>query len=232
MTAQIGNDIKYNGQIYSLLYESNYVFRPEKFGFYKTYWNCTACYAGYMIDLKVEDAQLIVERLRINDRSKKPPQFLGTVAVKGKKDIDAAILFEDFDYIYNNVNQKINYTGKILIARKRAIDNVFHGYQPFYCFKDVLELTFEQGNLVASNDYSDLAKRVREKFLCEKEKIVGKADKILKAGPSKDVPAEKFMEAMHARFHFFDYENIREIIKNNFYEEYKTKMWWYKPEYN
>ena len=185
-----------------------------------------------MIDLKVEDGRLIVERLRINDRTKKPPQFLGTVAVKGKKDIDAAILFEDFDYIYNNVNQKINYTGKILIARERAIDNVFHGYQPFYCFKDVVELTFEKGDLVTSNDYSDLAKRVREKFLCEKEKIVGKADKILDAGPSKDVPAEKFIEAMQARFHFYDYENIMDIIKNNFYEEYKTKMWWYKPEYN
>ena len=23
-----------------------------------------------------------------------------------------------------------------------------------------------------------------------------------------------------------------ESIKNNFYDEYKTKMWWYKPEYN
>lgn len=106
MTAQISNDIKYNGEVYQLLYESNYVFEPEKFGFHKTYWNCTACYAGYMIDLKVEDGKLIVERLRINERSKKTPKFLGTVAVKGKKDIDAAILFEDFDYIYNNVNQK------------------------------------------------------------------------------------------------------------------------------
>ena len=152
MTAQISNDIKYNGEVYELLYESNYIFEPEKFGFYKTYWNCTACYAGYMIDLKVEDGRLIVERLRINDRTKKPPQFLGTVAVKGKKDIDAAILFEDFDYIYNNVNQKINYTGKILIARERAINNVFHGYQPFYCYKDVVELTFENVDLITTND--------------------------------------------------------------------------------
>ena len=232
MTAQISNDIKYNGEVYQLLYESNYIFEPEKFGFYKTYWNCTACYAGYMIDLKVEDGRLIVERLRINDRTKKPPQFLGTVAVNGKKDIDAAILFEDFDYIYNDVNQKIEFTGKILIARERAINNVFHGYQPFYCFKDVVELTFENGDLITANDCSDLARRVREKFLSEKERVVGKADKILEAGPSKDVPAEEFIKAMQARFHFFDYENIRNIIKNNFYDEYKTKMWWYKPEYN
>ena len=42
MTAQISNDIKYNGEVYELLYESNYIFEPEKFGFYKTYWNCSA----------------------------------------------------------------------------------------------------------------------------------------------------------------------------------------------
>lgn len=66
----------------------------------------------------------------------------------------------------------------------------------------MVELTFEKGDLVAANDYSDLAKRVREKFLCEKEKVVGKADKIVEARPSKDVPAEEFIEALQARFHF------------------------------
>lgn len=232
MTAQISNDIKYNGEVYQILYESEYLFEPEKFGFNDTYWNCTACYAGYMIDYKVENDKLIIERFAINDHTTNPPQFLGVIPAKGKSYNEADSLFESFDYIYNNVNQKLEYTGKIVIARIMATNYVYNGYQPFYNYEDVKELQFENGNVVKVYDLSDLAGRVRKKLQDEEAKCEAKAKKYEDGYEEGKYTFDEFFQASRWRRNFFDYRNIRNIIKGNFYDEYKTKMWWYKPEYN
>ncbi|MGM0438701.1 MAG: hypothetical protein ACQEQD_10570 [Bacillota bacterium] len=156
MTAQIPDGIIYDGQKYSITaLENELPFNPEDYGLNPVPLS-TACWRGYYCDYIIKDNKLFLKELNIGLDEQKPPEVLGY-----KPDIGSAIQ----EIKYQDLNLAINYSGGIIATSELVKGFYVHmGFQPPFCFENVVELIFADGNLLIATDYSEKMKKIREKL--------------------------------------------------------------------
>lgn len=153
MTAQIPDDFIYNGESFSLVgLKGKRLYTPEDFGI-QPYFRCTACWRGYVMKYTFANDRLILNGMLVN--AKNPPTINGVEPQKGK-DICNSL----FDYCYENLNLKTEFTGNVLLAKDFIQHMYVHmGFQRPMAFKTVIEIQVENGNITV---IKDLSKKMEE----------------------------------------------------------------------
>jgi hypothetical protein len=153
MTAQIPDEFIINGEKFSLVgLRGDNLPAPENFGV-RSYSRCTACWRGYVMKFKFTNDLLILDGMLVN--VKKPPKING-VAPQSAKETGNSI----FDYCYQNLNLKTEFTGKVLLAKDFIQQMYVHmGFQRPMAFTTVVEIEVENGNIT---DIRDLSRKMEE----------------------------------------------------------------------
>ncbi|MHA2297930.1 MAG: hypothetical protein ACXAEU_04385 [Candidatus Hodarchaeales archaeon] len=153
MTAQIPDEYRYKGENYSLVgVKGTDLFTPADFGM-TPYYNCTACWRGYVMQYDCIGDKLVLNGMRINVDD--PPKINGIEPKSGD---------ELFKYCYENLNHKTTFTGTILLAKDFIQEMYVHmGFQRPIAYRKVIELLVENGNITMEIDLSTKMKEYREK---------------------------------------------------------------------
>ena len=144
----------YKDESYDLLLkEGTQIFRPQAYGVapagsQRKGWD-------YHGEYGLDGYQLLVNRLWIHSEGNYPPI----------KEAEPAMIssLETVEYAeYNDLAEPVAYTGGIVIARDFVYGFGFTGDYPCFCYKNVLELIFENGRLVTTIDHKKAMVRIRK----------------------------------------------------------------------
>ncbi len=169
MTAQFSDTFHYHGNDFDVAgVNGNELFYPSGFGIIPKS-NCTACWKGFIATYGILDEMLVLDELDINidNLPKKFLWFKRAPKINGHKPVntpdDGPGTF--FEYHFENVALKINFTGGILIGRDFIQELYVHmGFHPAWKYLEVYELLFEKGKLVKENNVSGRMKEFRDKL--------------------------------------------------------------------
>lgn len=165
MTAQIGDQYKFKNSEYTIVARSAAMdFHPSKYGIMPEA-ACTACWSGFWCVYNVTDDGIFLEDLYVNSKDDYYPQIEGVLPEQQNGN-------ETFTYMghhrYAGLNIRIPYTGKILVGDKFMHEYYIHmGYQRPWAYKKLIELVFEEGKLIETNDQSHIAAKLRKKMRSE-----------------------------------------------------------------
>lgn len=169
MTAQFSDTFNYQGNDYDIAgLNGNELFDPAKFDFVPRS-NSTACWKGFLATYAVQDGIFVLDQLNIN-LDNEPKKFLWfdrLPEINGKKPVNTP---EDgpgtfFEYHFEDVGLKMDFTGGILIGRDFIQELYVHmGFHPAWKYREVHELLFEDGKLVKENNVSERMKEFRDKL--------------------------------------------------------------------
>ncbi|GAA0134923.1 hypothetical protein YSY43_17630 [Paenibacillus sp. YSY-4.3] len=156
MTAQISDEIIYQGHSYSLIgIEKEWPFDPKKHGF-KPIMISTACWRGYYSKYAIVGMDLLLSEFTTGLEDD-PPVWRDIRAKKVDRVGEA--------WTYNNVNLELDYSGGIIIARNFIREFYLHmGFHCPHCYEIVCELIFEKGKLVRVKDFNEKVKSIRERI--------------------------------------------------------------------
>jgi hypothetical protein len=154
MTAQIPDQFTYKNEEYSIVgINGPSLFNPEDYDLNPIMAH-TACYRGYVASFNCRNNELVIESLLLNQQDK-PPKING---IKPKKTSTSGLKYQ-----YSDLNQKLNFTGKILIAKDFINEMYVHmGYQRPIAFETVIELQIDKGNITNVADFSPIIAKLRE----------------------------------------------------------------------
>ena len=175
MTAQIGDKYKYQKQEFTIVaLSSRMLFDPKDFGL-EPNSRSTACWRGYWCEYDITDEELLLKNLYIFNSEGKypplngvevsPPEFKEYECYRGnRKKREKVSMPAHFGHrVYRDVNLPISYTGRILLGADFMQEYYIHmGFQRGWAYKKLVELVFEEGVLLESNDLSHIAKAQRE----------------------------------------------------------------------
>lgn len=186
MTAQVGDIYKKDNKTFSIVAMTNPIpFDPRDHGINPEF-RCTACWAGYWCEYNIEGKELFLEKLFVfNSKDEYPP--LNGVEVmpeeftefkNGTKKKDIVRISKNMGHrCYEKVHLPIDYSGKILVGDGFIDEYYIHmGYQRYWAYKKLTEFVFENGQLIACNDHSDVAKATREQFKEHKDDFLSSRD--------------------------------------------------------
>lgn len=202
MTAQIGDSYSYKDGDYSIVAMSIPLrFDPRFYGF-KPECVTTGCWNGYWCKYKISEDGIFLDKLFIHCANNEYPELNG-------KSFEVDENGQPVEYIghriYNDLNMKVEYHGKILVGDEFIHDYYVHmGYQRAYAYKVLKEFVFQNGNLIDIIDHSAMAESLRAQ---------GEAKKNKKPSLSEELVAS-------------DEENIQEFVETSFSLDYKDKCWW------
>lgn len=134
-------------------------FGPRKFS--------TACYRGYVATYALYKNKLILKKLYTNNGNNIDNKIPAINNKLPKISIREGLI-DEFkstlrDFTYENINLKIQYTGSIIITKGFIMERYVHmGFQSPLSYKTVMQLTFNNGLLISTKDFSDIAKSTRE----------------------------------------------------------------------
>jgi len=176
MTSQITDKITYKGELYNLVgMKGEGLFTAQDFGIkpYITSMGArlinTSCRRGYVMEYIFINDQLILNEMMLVYSDN--PLKINEVEPQSGHSI--------FQYCYKNLNLKIKFTGKLLLAKKfiepKYIDK---GFQRSMAFETVIEITMENGDLISIKDLSEKIGEYRMQF----------------NGPKKNSLREKILE--------------------------------------
>ncbi len=153
MTGQIADSFLYDGDVYSLIgYTEGEPFTPLDYNIEPKAPH-TACWRGFVLYYRLDNNKLLLQDMQLNAE-----EGLEINGVKPKKTEDS------FNFHYQDINLKLDYTGKIKIAKDFIQEMYVHmGFQRSSAFRTVLEIEFKDGDLVAVNDLSEKMKKRRKK---------------------------------------------------------------------
>jgi len=156
MTAQMPDVFFYKNENYSLIgLKGSNMFNPEDYGVYPIMAN-TACYRGFVATYHITEEQLILSSLILKSKEEKLKEINGQPAKKEKS------IFS-FNFLYENINLPIKYTGFILLGKDFINEMYVHmGYQRPISYETVIEFQFKDGDLVAVNDFSEVIAKLRK----------------------------------------------------------------------
>lgn len=175
MTAQIGDIYKHKNKQYTLVALSGKLpFNPKDFGM-EPQMSSTACWRGYWCQYAIEDDILTLDELYLCNHDGKFPPINGVTAdeeefeeetVYSKNGEEKCMIPKYHGHrAYKKINLLIPYTGKILVGKDFIQDYYIHmGFQRYWAYKQLIEFVFEDGILVETNDYSELAKNKRKQL--------------------------------------------------------------------
>lgn len=184
MSAQIGDEFKFDGNDYTIVAKSAPImFNPRDYGITPKS-RCTACWSGYWCVYNIKQDGIYLEDLYINSSDNNYPEILGVKpepekeqTVKITSDVTSAEkkrltkIIKEINrpyfghHLYKGINIKMPYTGKILVGNGFISNYYIHmGYQRPWAYKNLIELVFVDGELVEKNDQSEIAKYLRGKI--------------------------------------------------------------------
>lgn len=133
------------------------LFHPKYFGVTPKYrW--FFCPNGYTCDYSIIDGMLMIKNLYV-DTYDDNTNLLGPIYPTNKK------ISQPFKNSFEDIYTRINYTGRMLIARKRIKKmGTFISFPPSWAYDEVIILHFENGLLLAVEDRSRDAKSLRKEL--------------------------------------------------------------------
>lgn len=193
MTAQVSDKFIYKNNEYSIVAETTPVeFHPEDYGIIPCPID-TACWAGYWCNYEITGDELILKNLIINSKNDEYPD------IEGVSPNEPSIVKNMGYHIYNNINLRMSYTGKVLLGDEFMSSYYIHmGYQRAWSYKVLKEFVFQNGKLIEIIDHSDIAAKIRKEI---------------------DKDPEFFSKLS---------ENIIDFISTSFSLDYSDKAWWLK----
>lgn len=183
MSGQINDKLIYNDAEYNI----SAIEFPEAFiDIYslgiKPKMNSTACWRGYVATYTINNSKLVLDKLYTNNGNNienEPPLInnkLPNIIIKEG-------LIDEYknsrDFVYENIDLPINYTGSIIITNELIMERYVHmGFQSPTSYKVVIQLIFNEGQLVSSNDLSSIATSIRKNNIELAERKINKMDLI------------------------------------------------------
>lgn len=174
MTAQSPDKYFYNDEWYfEDAHQGSGLFDPRAYGFDPSSRG-TVCYRGFICEYEITDSQLFLKNLLITTGSDSYPDLNGvSVSIKGYEEV--GIIFKrrkpiydtsirDFNMKkYKDVKLPLSYTGKLIIGKNFLREYYVHApIQRPFTYETLLELTFENGKLIETVDFSEDARIIRE----------------------------------------------------------------------
>jgi hypothetical protein len=146
LTAQIPDSIIYEGEEFSLVgVKGKGLYIPEDFGI-EPHFRSTACWRGYVMRYSFNNGQLILDRILINTNN---PLKINEIEPQNLKEIGS------FDYCYENINFKTDFTGTLLLVKDFIQEMYVHmGFQRPMAYKTVIEIRIENGTIISTRDLS------------------------------------------------------------------------------
>jgi len=153
MTAQMPDELEYNGETYSIIgVKGEGLFEARDLGLIPLP-SSTACWRGNIMKYRCEEKQLILDEIIVN--SKNTPTING---------VDPQPNSPSFNYTYRNLNLMIKFTGGILIAKDFIQSMYVHmGFQRPIAFEKVIEIQMEEGNIISVKNLSHEMEKLRNK---------------------------------------------------------------------
>jgi hypothetical protein len=157
MTGQIPDSFLYEGEVFSLIgIDGEEPFTPLEYDIYPRVAS-TACWRGFVLYYSLDEDRLILQDMQLNAE-----ESIEINGVKPKKTKDM------FKFHYKDLNLKLDYSGKLLLARDFIDEMYVHmGFQRPTAFRKVVELDFKNGKLLSANDLSEQMENRRNKALDE-----------------------------------------------------------------
>jgi len=180
MTAQVNDRFRYNNVEYSL----SAIEFPKKFiNIYslgiKPKMFSTANYRGYEATFAINNNNLVLDKLYTNNGNKvknKAP-LINNKLPKISIPEDLVEIYKNSykTFTYEDLGLIIQYTGSIIITKDFIVDRYIHmGFQSPINYNVVIQLTFNNGQFVSSNDLSSIAKSIREDKIKSAEQDIKK----------------------------------------------------------
>ncbi|MGI6510237.1 MAG: hypothetical protein ACOX1L_06660 [Erysipelotrichaceae bacterium] len=197
MTAQKGDVFKYKEKEYSIVAITNPLnFNPKDYGITPAPLH-TGCWNGFWCVYNINDKGIFLEDLYINSKDGLYPSINNVEAVPNNYNLE----LEEYigHHLYKNLNIKMLFSGKILVGDEFLREYYIHmGFQRGWAYKVLIELVFEQGQLIEINDQSEIASELR-KNIKPKNKVYRKT-----------------------------VNDIYKFIDDSFNLDYRVKAWWLK----
>lgn len=160
MTAQIQNTVIFQGKPYSLVGEQGTgLFDPAAYGL-QPFAASTANWQGFYCDYEVIDERLRLKRVHIGLRGEQ-----AEMAQRG----EGPVLFgrtpvyeaERGEFLYE-LDEVMAFSGTLTMGADFVWDLYVHmGFAPPWKFREVWDVKFEQGLLIAAEDQSEMMARMR-----------------------------------------------------------------------
>jgi len=154
MTAQIPDEFRYMGELYSLIgLKGSSLYTPQDFGI-TPMMASTACYRGYVMRYDCVYGQLILDGMSVRTEEAQP--------VNDIDPFDEAGHF--FSHRYENLSLKTKFSGSMLLGKEFIEAMYVHmGFQRPMAYRTVLELQIQDGDIMATNDLSAKMEELRNR---------------------------------------------------------------------
>ncbi|MBN1338864.1 MAG: hypothetical protein JXA03_06035 [Bacteroidales bacterium] len=154
MTGQHSDTFLHKGEVFSLIgYEGCGLVHPRRYGMVPEMIH-TACYRGYYATYEITESALLLRKLTLREKD-------GNYCAIGGVDPE----IEDHQAIYSGLNEVVNYSGKLRLAKGLIGELYVHmGFQKATAYKTVLDITFRRGKVIEIKDRSEEMKKNRGEF--------------------------------------------------------------------
>ncbi len=161
MTGQISDTLNFKNEEYDIAgIKGDDLFNPEFQGI-NLYSQTTACWRGFSLYYEVIDQVLVLQGILLNTKDD-PIPINNKFPIKAEK--------YSFDYIYNDLDYKSDFTGKLLIAKDFIQELYVHmGFQAPTSYKLVIELELKDGRIISTKDISEKMEHWRTHEMGEEE---------------------------------------------------------------
>ncbi len=152
MTGQVSDIVIFEGEEYYLSgIDGTKLPSPQDFGISPRPAS-TACWRGFQNIYTCPNNELTLDTMYLSSAEAKP--------VNGVEPESNGVMFP---YIYKNLDFKVPFTGRIIIAKDFISENYVHmGFQSASSYETVLELVLDEGNINSVTDMSVRMKKLRE----------------------------------------------------------------------
>jgi hypothetical protein len=136
----------------------------------------TACWRGYVATFALHKDKLVLKKLYTNNGNeinKEIPKINNkSPEISIRKGLIAELKETLRDFTYKNINLKIKYNGSIIITKDFIQERYVHmGFQSPLSYDKVIQLTFNNGQLITAKDFSEITKSIREEKIKLPEKV-------------------------------------------------------------
>ena len=121
------------------------LFDPEAFGLMPKMAS-TACYKGFVVQFRVTEKQLYLDKLWVYSENDSYPPINGNEAQDSN--------FHCSMKLYNNINLKLSYSGVMIVGREMMDRFLGRAFTGPHSYRITHELTFKDGMLVDSKETS------------------------------------------------------------------------------
>jgi hypothetical protein len=149
VTAQFMDEVRLRRGLYAIsAVEGGPLFDPNAHGLLPGPWG-TACYRGFVCQYEIAHGRLRLDHLSIALPDAAPSLITSRGSIAGRSSNSERGIWD-----YEHIHITIEFTGRMLIGSRRAacLPYLNMGFAPAWCFEEVWELTFGQGELKSADN--------------------------------------------------------------------------------